>query len=317
MILDRESFDRKDIDSDPLNHHPVQWTSYDCTARDLAIERISGQQIVITNKVAIDINVLDSTDSLELVLVAATGTDNVDIQTCSDRGIVVCNVRHYATPAVVQHTIALMLNLMTNQPQYSQDVRSGLWSLSGVFCLLDHPIVEAETKTVGILGYGALGKRVADVATALGMKVVISQRPGSNVNVDHDRVSFEQMLAVSDVISLHCPLTPETRNLFSTSEFRQMKPGAFIINTARGAIIDSDALVSALREGEIAGAGIDVLDREPPVPDHPLLQPGIPNLLVTPHNAWGTRESRQRLVDMLGDNLQAWLSGNPANVIEG
>jgi glycerate dehydrogenase len=177
--------------------------------------------------------------------------------------------------------------------------------------------VEAETKTVGILGYGALGKRVADVATALGMKVVISQRPGSNVNVDHDRVSFEQMLAVSDVISLHCPLTPETRNLFSTGEFRQMKPGAFIINTARGAIIDSDALVSALREGEIAGAGIDVLDREPPVPDHPLLQPGIPNLLVTPHNAWGTRESRQRLVDMLGDNLQAWLSGNPANVIEG
>ena len=313
VILDRDSFDRDDIDPGPLNKHPVKWASFGSTPRHLTIERISDMDIIITNKVIVDRKVLDSTDTLKLVLVAATGTDNVDAIACQERGIVVCNVRHYATPAVVQHTFALMLNLMTSQLKYATDVESGQWSKSGVFCLLDHPIVEAEGKVFGILGYGTLGKRVANVARTLGMKVVVSQRPGSSV--EDGRISFQQLLATSDVISLHCPLTAETHNLFSTSEFRQMKPGAIIINTARGAIIDSIALVNALRNGEISGAGIDVLDREPPPPDHPLLQTGIPNLIVTPHNAWGTRESRQRLVAILGENLQGWLSGKPENVI--
>ena len=179
VILDKSSFDRNDIDLSPLNAvNNLEWTGYPSTQNELAGQRICDQNIVITNKVVLDREAINAAKELKLVLIAATGTDNVDLECCQERGITVCNVRHYSTPAVVQHTIALMLNLMTNQPRYISDVQDGRWQKSDVFCLLDHPIFEASGKTMGIIGYGALGKKVADVATALGMSTIISQRPG-------------------------------------------------------------------------------------------------------------------------------------------
>ena len=314
VALDTRSFDRGDIDLSPLNSLPVEWTWHPSTTPDQASSRVEGCQIVITNKVVVDRSILDANPQLQLVLIAATGTDNVDVAECTHRDITVCNVRHYATPAVVQHTIALMLNLLTSQPRYIDDVSQGAWQNSDVFCLLDHPILEVEGKTLGIVGYGTLGQRVAEVGRALGMEVVLAQRPGTEPG--SDRLPFDEFLETCDVISLHCPLNENTRNLFSEQEFRKMKSSAFIINTARGAIIDSVALINALEQGEIGGAGIDVLDREPPVSGHPLVSANLPNLLVTPHNAWGTRESRQRLVNILGSNLEAWLNHSPENVVQ-
>ncbi len=312
-ILDMQSFDRQDMDADPLKNLPVDWAFHPFTRPGDTLERMQDMHVVITNKVAINREIIVQTPSLRLILIAATGTDNVDLEACREQDVTVCNVRHYATPAVVQHTIGLMLNLLTGMPDYAQAVRSGAWSRSEVFCLLDHPIIEAGGKTLGIVGYGTLGKAVGQVARALGMHVIIAQRlygpalPG--------RVEFDDLVQDSDVISLHCPLTEQTRHLFSSREFSMMRPGAVIINTARGGIIDSQALISALQEGRIAGAGIDVLDLEPPPSGHPLLQAGIPNLIVTPHNAWGSCESRQRLVQMLADNFSAWHSGDPVNAV--
>ena len=259
--------------------------------------------------------------TLKLILIAATSTDNVDLEFCKQRGIIVCNVRHYATAAVAQHTLGLMLNLMTSQINYHRDVQQGAWSKSDVFCLLNHPIVESEGKTLGILGYGTLGRKVASIAQALGMEILVWQRPNSEISKDGagissiERVSLDVLLSKSDVISLHCPLTSQTQHLFSDTQFEAMKQSAYIINTARGAIIDSRALATALREHKIAGAGIDVLESEPPDPDHPLLDNSIPNLIVTPHNAWGTRESRQRLVEQLAVSLHGWLDNNVVNQV--
>ncbi len=313
VILDKASFDRGDVNLRPLRQPAVDWTDYAGTSPDQTGQRISGCGIIITNKVVLNRALLESAHCLKLIMIAATGTDNVDLDICRERGITVCNVRHYATPAVVQHTFALMLNLLTSQIRYVRDVRAGCWSRSQVFCLLDHPIVEIQGKTLGILGYGALGKSVAEIARAFAMEVKIWQRPGGRPATA--RVPFEQLLRQADILSIHCPLTPDTTGLLGAAEFEKMKSSAFVINTARGAIIDSDALVDALRAGRIAGAGIDVLHREPPDCAHPLLQKDIPNLIVTPHNAWASQETRQRLVDRLGENLAGWLHGKPVNVV--
>ena len=313
VILDMGSFDQNDVNLKPLLNLPVDWRCLYSTKTEDLLTRIQGADVIITNKIVIDRAILGLLPSLKLILIAATGIDNVDISTCQKKDITVCNVRHYATPAVVQHTIGLMLNLLTRQHQYIQDVRSGKWSHSEVFCLLHHNIIEAEGKTLGIVGYGTLGKKVSAVGRALGMNVIIAQRTGGAVLPG--RVGFEKFLQTCDVISLHCPLNRDTFHLFSYQEFSEMKKEAVLINTARGAIVDSHALATALKEGEIAGAGIDVLEHEPPSPDHPLLQTAIPNLIVTPHNAWGTRESRQRLVDALAVNFSAWKAGTPVNVV--
>ncbi len=320
VILDKNSFDRDDVDLKKLLQHPIQWVDYANTSPSQIKHRIKRCEIIITNKVILNKASLQSTNCLKLILVAATGTDNVDLDQCRASGISVCNVRHYATAAVAQHTFALILNLLTNQFRYYHAVAAGAWSNSDTFCLLDHPIGELENKTLGIIGYGTLGKKVADIASAFGMSVQICQRPGGKKQPD--RVSFAQLLADSDVLTLHCPLTPDTLNLFGEHEFNRMKPSAIIINTARGAIIDSAALVKALQNGHIAGAGIDVLAEEPPSSCEPLLQPTLlqlsqdtPNLIVTPHNAWATRESRQRLVDQLAENLGKWLNHQPINVV--
>lgn len=312
-ILDQRTFDREDICMQGLIGRLDEWDHWPGSLHAQAAERIAGCGVVITNKVRLDRETVLNADALRLVIIAATGTDNIDLDACRERGVVVCNAIRYSRPAVVQHTFTLMLNLMTSQPAYREDVRNGDWSRSKIFCLLDHPIRELEGKTLGIVGYGDLGSRVAEVGRAFGMHIAIAARPGTAPS--GDRLALDDLLSASDVISLHCPLTPQTHHLLSDKAFRQMRSDAVLINTARGAIIDDEALVRALRAGEIAGAGIDVLDREPPPPDHPLLATDIPNLIVTPHNAWGTRESRQRLVTQMEEILAAWQAGKPRNVV--
>ena len=313
VILDRDSFDRGDINLEPLLNCLQKWSHHPSSKNHEVAERITDCEVVITNKVVISKHELDHAPNLKLILLAATGTDNVDIEACKKKGITVCNVREYSTPSVVQHTFTLILNLMTQMPRFIEDVGANAWQQSDVFCLLNHPIRELADKHLGIIGHGNLGSKVATIAEAFGMKVLICQRPGGSPQPG--RVPFSQLLAESDIVSLHCPLTPDTRNLFGLEEFKLMKSDALIINTARGAIINSEALVTALRNGFIGGAGIDVLDQEPPGEDHPLVQNSIPNLILTPHNAWASIETRQRLISHLAANIDAWKQGNPINTV--
>jgi len=312
-ILDQSSFDRGDVNLSKLLSTLDSWTQHESTTNEEALNRIAGASVVITNKVRLDRETIMASEDLKLVMLAATGTDNVDLEACRERGVIVCNARQYSNPAVVQHTFTLILCLTTNLISYEQDVRAGNWSRSNVFCLLDHPIRELENKTIGIIGYGNLGSAVAGVAKAFGMNVEICQRP--NTQPSQGRLLLPDLLSKADVISLHCPLTEDTKNLLSTPEFEQMKEDAILINTARGAIVDSSALITALESNQIGGAGIDVLDKEPPEPNYPLINTNLSNLIVTPHNAWASKESRQRLVHQLSNNLNSWLAGSPQNVV--
>ena len=312
-ILDKRSFDRDDIAVEKLTGQLPDWRQYESSEEAQVKERISGCDVVITNKVRLSRQTIENANELKLILIAATGTDNVDLKACKDQGVVVCNARQYSNPAVVQHTFNLILCLMSNFTRYQSDVESGKWSESDVFCLLDYPIRELAGRSIGIIGYGNLGRAVASVAKAFGMKVNLCQRP--NTEPVSGRLPLHELLSVSDIVSLHCPLTTDTHHLINHSTLSMMKSESILINTARGAIIEPESLVSALRQGTIGGAGIDVLDVEPPPKDHPLLESGIPNLIVTPHNAWGTQESRQRLVDQMADNLKSWREGSPKNAV--
>lgn len=312
-ILDKRSFDRGDIELTHLTEQLEHWQHFESTTNDEVTRKIADCEVVITNKVQLTRENIENAEKLRLVLLAATGTDNVDLNACRERGIIVCNARQYSNPSVVQHTFTLMLCLMTNVIRYHADVSAGNWSGSDVFCLLDYPIREMEGRTLGIIGYGNLGKAVANVALSFGMRVEICQRPNSKPVAG--RMPLSDFLAASDIVSIHCPLTPDTHHLMNQQAFAKMKSDAILINTARGAIVDSNSLAVALRRGVIGGAGIDVLDQEPPSPDHPLLVDDIPNLIVTPHNAWGTRESRQRLVAQMAANLKSWRSDCPQNVV--
>ncbi len=312
-ILDKRSFDRNDIQLGAMTEQLDHWKFFESSKDSEVDEKIADCEVVITNKVRITRENIQNASKLKLIMLAATGTDNVELDACRDHGIVVCNARQYSGPAVVQHTVTLMLCLLTNIIRYHSAVESGNWSQSDVFCLLDYPIREIEGKTLGIIGYGNLGSSVAKIAEGFGMQVEIWQRPGSAII--QNRLALDQLLAVSDVVSIHCPLTIDTLNLIDTTQFTMMKADAILINTARGAIVNSGALVDALRCGQIGGAGIDVLDQEPPASNHPLLQGDIPNLIVTPHNAWGTFESRQRLVHQMSDILASWLKGSPQHVV--
>jgi glycerate dehydrogenase len=238
----------------------------------------------------------------------------VDLDAAARRGIAVCNIRRYATPSVVQHVFALLLSLTRHLSDYQRAVQSGAWQRSGQFCLLDYPIRELGGLTLGIVGYGELGQAVAATAEqAFGMRVLIAQRPGGSA--EPGRLPLQQLLPQVDVLSLHCPLTPETRGLIGAEELALMKPDALLINTARGGIVDEVALATALLAGRLGGAGIDVLASEPPGSDSPLLQQPIPNLIVTPHIAWASRQSRQRLLDQLAQNIAAFMAGRPQNLV--
>lgn len=311
VFLDLETVDRGDLDLGPLRSALPEWRMHPETAPTETAARLRDTVVAVSNKVVIGEAELAAARRLKLVCVAATGYNNVDVQAAARCGVAVSNVRGYATPSVVQHVFALILSLATRQPDYLRDVRHGRWPQSPMFCLLDHPIREIAGQTLGIVGYGTLGRAVAEVAHAFGMETIVAKSlSGSN---DEGRVSLDELLARSDVVSLHCPLTDATRNLVGARELSRMKRDALLINTARGGIVDEAALADALRRGVIAGAGVDVLTREPPPTDHPLLASDIPNLILTPHVAWASREARQRLANEIAVNITTFLRGEERN----
>lgn len=285
---------------------------YDETPDDLVAGRIAGAAIVLGNKVMISESLFAGAPEMRFIGLTATGTDNIDLEAARRHGVAVANIRAYCTESVAEHVFGCVLSLAHNLPGYVADVRAGAWQAASNFCMLTRPISELSAMTLGIVGFGELGKGVARIGKAFGMKVIVAARPGSDT-VPDDRVPFAELLSRADVISLHCPLTATTRGLFGRDEFRAMKNTAILINTARGALVESAALVDALREREIAAAAVDVLPQEPPVDGDPLLAYEGDNLMVTPHVAWGTRVARQAAIDQLTANIAAFLEGRERN----
>ncbi len=311
VLLDRGAMDCGDLELGALERALPDWRSYESTHDAEVAGRITDATVVISNKVRLDEAALRNAPQLRLICIAATGTNHVDLEAAKRHGIAVCNVRGYATPSVVQHVFALILALSIRLPDYQRALSAGRWQASAQFCLLDYPIREIAGKTLGIIGYGELGQAVARVAEAFGMMVLVAQRAG--IPAAPGRVPLHEMLPQLDVLSLHCPLSPETRGLIGAQELALMKPDALLINTARGGVVDEVALAEALRNGRLGGVGVDVLREEPPVHGNPLLAGDAPNLIVTPHIAWASRESRQRLVDETAENIRAFFSGIERN----
>lgn len=312
-FLDYSSLDLGDLDPQPLKACFQHLELYPATAPEQVSERLQGLEVAIVNKVVLDAATLKACPSLKLILLAATGTNNVDLAAARALGISVSNCQGYGTPSVAQHTLMLLLALATRLPDYQQAIAEGQWQRSKQFCLLDFPIVELEGKTLGLLGHGELGSAVARLAEAFGMRVLLGQLPGRPARPD--RVALEQLLPQVDALTLHCPLNEHTRHMIGAAQLELMKPGAFIVNTARGGIIDEQALAAALRAGHLGGAATDVLSVEPPVDGNPLLAADIPRLIVTPHSAWGSREARQRIIGQLADNAQGFFAGTPLRVV--
>jgi glycerate dehydrogenase len=290
------------------------WLDYEVTRPTEIVERLRDVTIVICNKLPLRADVLEELPSLRLIAVAATGVDNIDLEFCRSHNIAVCNGRNYATTSLPEHVLTLIFALRRNLIAYREDVIRGEWQHAQQFCLLDHAINDVRGSTIGIVGYGALGKATESLARAVGMEVLVAERKGAGV-VREGRTSFAEVLRRSDVLSLHCPLTDGTRNLISAAELKLMKPTAILINTARGALVDEAALVEALKDGTIGGAGIDVLRAEPPENSNVLLEEKLPNLVVTPHVAWASREAMQALADQVIDNLEAFVRGEPRNLV--
>ena len=313
VVLDAKSIDNEDIDFSGLESVVEYWQYYDNTHTDEIQTRIQDADIVVANKVNLQKQHITQANQLKLICVAATGTNNIDLEAAAELGICVTNVTNYATPSVVQHVFCLILALSRKLNQYQAAIRDGRWQQSEFFCLLDYPISELAGKTLGIIGYGVLGQGVAAVGKAFGMRVLVADRKG--VTPREGRVTFEQLMSESDVVSLHCPLTAETSNLIDEKELALMKPGALLINTARGGIVNEAALVTALESDKLGGAGFDVLGNEPPTLGNPLLELELPNLIVTPHIAWASVEARQRVIDEIVKNIMAFRKGEPRNIV--
>lgn len=319
VFLDRSTLDRDDLDLSALEGLVSEWVTYETTIAGEVVERIHDAQVVITNKVVIDDGLMAQAPGLKLIAVAATGTNNVDVAAAESRDITVCNIRDYAGPTVTEHVFALLLNLCRQLPRYSRAVRQGRWQESDQFCLLDFPIRELSAMTMGIVGYGRLGQQVAHTAHhGFGMQVLLAESfrgGGGDEDSEYPRLPLHELLPQVDVLSLHCPLSQQTRGLIGRDELSRMRPDAYLINTARGGVVDEKALIEALHERRLGGAGFDVLSQEPPGPDHPMLDASIPNLILTPHIAWASHQARQRLVDKLAENLTAFISGKPINTV--
>jgi glycerate dehydrogenase len=290
------------------------WTDYPATDPEQVAGRLRGATIAITNKVPLRAADIAQLPDLRMVAVAATGTDNVDLDACRARGIPVANIRNYSVVSVPEHVFALILALRRNLLAYRADVEAGRWQASTRFCLLDHPIADLAGSQLGIVGYGALGRKVAQIGRAFGMRVAAATRtPVGEPGLA--QMALDELLATSDVVSLHLPLNEHTRNLVGPRELGLMKKTALLVNTARGGLVDETALADALRRGVIGGAAFDVLTKEPPVPDNPLLQLRLPNFILTPHVAWASGGAMQTLADMLVDNIEAWAADKPANLV--
>jgi len=306
VFLDYDTVSNGDLDASALRAAVDELALCDTDGATTA-ERIRDVEIVLLNKVELSRDLLRSAPKLELVAVAGTGTNNIDLAAARELGVGVCNVRGYCTSSVVQHVWGLILSLTQHVDDHARLVGSGSWQRSDLGTLLSRPIRELDGRTFGVVGWGELGRGAARVAEAFGMRVVIANRRGESPRPE--RIDLERLLAMSDIVSLHCPLNDTTRGLIGARELELMKPDALLINTARGALVDGRALAAALRAGRLGGAGIDVLAQEPPRHDDPLLDPGIPNLLVTPHVAWAARDARQRCIDEMAANIRDFASG--------
>ncbi|MED6299340.1 MAG: D-2-hydroxyacid dehydrogenase [Verrucomicrobiota bacterium] len=311
-FLDSSTMDPGDLNLSALNEFG-DCTFHKTTSEEETLSNINEAGIIITNKVNIDSNIISRSTNLQLIVVCATGVNNIDLIAAKDHGVIVCNVANYSTPMVAQHTLALLLNLCGNTHKYIGEKDS--WPKSPIFTRLAHPVTELNGKTMGIAGSGNIGSLVGEISEQMGMRIHILSRDRSSSS-DHSkwpRVSKEEFFSESDVISLHCPLTKENEHLINSDTLNQMKPTAFLLNTSRGGLVNELALADALRAGEIAGAAIDVLSTEPPEKEHPLMENSIPNLLITPHIAWISLEARKRLLEGVIDNIRSFLSGNPSN----
>lgn len=316
VFLDLATLSRDDINLDPLRQSVDQLTTYPTCTRAEVLARVRSAEVILTNKIRIDAEVIAAAPQLRLICLAATGYNNVDLEAASTAGVAVSNIRDYCTAAVAQHVFALILSLNQHLHEYDQALASGAWRHSPQFCLLDWPIRELAGQTLGIVGYGTLGQAVARLGEAFGMRVLIARRPGAQDNRP-GRVDLDALLPQADVLSLHCPLTADTHHLIDADALARMKPDALLINTARGAIVDPAALAAALKNSQLGGAGIDVLSQEPPVDGDPLLELRTPRLIVTPHIAWASIEARQRAIDEMASNVRAFAAGQPRNLVTG
>ncbi|HBW2224514.1 TPA: D-2-hydroxyacid dehydrogenase [Klebsiella quasipneumoniae subsp. quasipneumoniae] len=294
---------------------PSNLICYPKTSASEIRDRVRDANIIITNKVKISRNIINASVNLELIAIAATGTDIIDLQACREKGISVVNIRNYATETVPEHTFALMLNLRRNITAYQQAVQHGRWQQSGQFCFFDYQIKNLSGARLGIIGDGVLGKRVAEIAKCFDMEILFASHYASQ-GPDDLYADFDEVIINSDIITLHCPLLESTKNMISAREFKMMKPSALLINTARGGLVNETDLYNAITQGEIAGAAFDVAVNEPPEPDDLILKmTNLPNFILTPHISWASIEAIQSLADMLIDNINAYLSGVPENVV--
>lgn len=300
------------LDLSPLEAIVSELDVYDATKDEDVAARIAGKEIVFTNKNVLDSDLLGDANSLQFIGLTATGTDNVDLEFAGSNGIAVANIRAYCTESLVEHVFGVLLMLTHSLNRYNNSVRAGAWQTAADPFLLTHPVRELAAMALGIVGYGELGRGVERVARAFGMDVLIAARPYAET-IPEGRVPFAEMLERADAVTLHCPLNDETRGLMGACEFRSMKRSAFLVNTARGGLVDSAALARALEVGEIAGAAVDVLPTEPPVNGDPLLDYAGDNLIVTPHVAWASREARQNAIDELAANAAAFIRGERRN----
>ncbi|HEY6898463.1 MAG TPA: D-2-hydroxyacid dehydrogenase [Rhodocyclaceae bacterium] len=294
-----------------------RWSDFDHSAPEQVVARLADADIAVSNKVRIDDRMLTALPRLRHIAIAATGTDHIDLAACKAHGVSVSNIRNYGAESVAEHVFALMLGLSRQLLAYSRDAAAGRWEQGPNFCFLDYPIVDLHGRRLGLVGQGAIGSAVARIAQGFGMELLLSERPGAT-EIRPGRRPFVEVLATADVLSLHLPLSEATRHLIGAAELDLMKPGALLINTARGALVDEPALAAALRVGRIGGAGIDVLAKEPPPADSPLLQlarEGCQRLLLTPHVAWASGTAQANLAEQLVGNIEAFLSGAPRHLV--
>lgn len=288
-------------------------TVYHRTPSDLIYERSKDSEILLTNKTVLDSDIINRLPKLKYIGVLATGYNIVDVEAAHKRGVIVTNIPSYSTMSVAQNTFALILALTNHVEHYAEQFHEGKWAGCQDFSYADTPLIELAGKIIGIVGYGHIGQAVAKLAKAFGMEVLVSSsRPAEELN-GVLKMSLDDIFRNSDIVSLHCPLAPDTMNLVNAERLSMMKPSAFLINTGRGPLVDEEALANALKEGKIAGAGLDVLRQEPPEANNPLIN--APNCVVTPHISWATKEARKRLLDITVQNIEAFLSGNPRNQV--
>lgn len=301
VIFDGYTINPGDLSWDKLDALCDKLTVFDSTSEDKALSRLTGNEILMTSKCPITRELMENSPQLKYIGCTATGYNNIDVEAAADLGIAVTNIPAYSTDAVAQHTIALMLELSNHVGLHNVSVQEGQWSDNEYFCYWKKPVTLLTGKSLGIIGYGAIGRRVAQIARALGMEInIFSQDPAGAMK--------------SDFVSLHCPLTRENRHMVNTEFLVNMKPGAILINTARGGLVDERALADAIKAGFIAGAALDVLEQEPPAKDCPLI--GLDNCIITPHIAWSPKEMRQAVIDILAENLESWLTGGIKNRVD-